>query len=323
MRNYDTVDATPLFLMTAYSYFNISGDKEFIESILPKIRLAINWLYSYGDTNNDGFIDYRLHPDRKYGGLKTQSWMDSSESVFFEKGDATPSYPIAPVEVQAYAFVALISWSEYFSLSDVHFSEELRKRAEDLKQKFNARFVIKEVNGDISLASAIDGTGRPLISPRSSMAHVLYAIYKKHDGTSKSILDEQFVEPLIRRLFRRDLYVSQAGIRTLSSKSRAFDPFSYHNGSIWPHDTSIFAEGLENFGHAREAAIVRNSLVRAYKHFKTPIELFAYTKGKFLEYGNEKQHACRVQAWSAASLLNAIDSPQIYRETTGLKLPRN
>ncbi len=317
MRNYDTADATPLFLMTLYSYYKASGDSTFIEALLPNIRLAINWLFAYGDTNNDGFIDYRLNPDRKYGGLKTQSWMDSTESVFFEKSTDLPQYPIAPVEVQAYTYVALLSWSEFFSIKDVKFSENLRKKAEDLKQKFNEKFVIHNNDGTISLASALDGTGRLLTSPRSSMAHCLYAAFKAGDETEPlSVLDSKDIEPLIERLFKRDLYVSRAGIRTLSSRSSQFDPFSYHNGSIWPHDTAIFAEGLENFGHDKEAAFVRNSLIKAYTHFKTPIELFAYAKGKYSEYGNGKQHACRVQAWSAASLLTSIDKVKIESGTT-------
>ncbi|HWO07356.1 MAG TPA: hypothetical protein VNM40_02120 [Candidatus Paceibacterota bacterium] len=87
-------------------------------------------------------------------------------------------------------------------------------------------------------------------------------------------------------------------------RSRRYDPHSYHNGSIWPHDTAIITAGLENFGFREEAKRVRRSLVFAYTYFRSPIELFVYTRGRFREYcGTNGQGACRTQAWSAASLL--------------------
>jgi glycogen debranching enzyme len=102
MRNYDSVDSTPLFLMTIHAYWKKSGDDDFVETLMPNIRAALMWITMYGDNNGDGFIDYRFHPDRSHGGLSVQSWMDSGESIFYEDNDTRPPYPIAPVEVQAY-----------------------------------------------------------------------------------------------------------------------------------------------------------------------------------------------------------------------------
>jgi glycogen debranching enzyme len=305
LRNYDTVDATPLFLMTAHRYLKASGDSATIDQLLPSIKAALRWLLESADTNNDGLIDYSFHPERKHGGLVTQSWMDSSESLFFEDSDARPEYPIAPVEVQAYAFVALAAWRDYFSTPHPQFSAQLADRARLLRTLFNERFVIR-AGRSVSLSFAIDGAGRPLTTPRSSMGHCLFAVYTGETGLSESVLDPRYISAIRRKLLSRDLFVRRAGVRTLSSRSRRFDPMSYHNGSIWPHDTAMLAEGLQNFGYHDDARVVRMALLRAYKYFATPIELFAFTNRRFHEYKNSRGSACRVQAWSAASLLTTL-----------------
>lgn len=310
MRNYDSVDATPLFLMTAHAYMRAGGDAGVIAEILPNVRQALSWLLSAADHNADGFIDYRFHPDRHFGGLKVQSWMDSSESLFYEQASADaerPPYPIAPVEVQAYAWAALCAWGDHFSddlqaADDNVLGRQLQERARNLKERFNAAFPLKTpVRGRFSgLAYALDGNGRPLISARSSMGHVLWAAYR-----GESILESQHIGALSKRLLARDLFVPKAGIRTLSSNSSRFDPLSYHNGSIWPHDTAMLALGLERFGYYADAKRVREALLNAYSHFKTPIELFGYARG-FRDY----KTACRTQAWSATALLSTLLSEE-------------
>jgi glycogen debranching enzyme len=282
MRNYDSVDATPLFLIAVDEFKKAGGNPIAVEQLMPAVRAALRWLQKF-----EGFVSYRFAPERVHGGLKTQSWMDSTESLFFEESDERPSYPIAPVEAQGYAWSALMRWGEH-------------ERAGRLKANFNNEFVLKGPRS-VTLAFAIDGEGRRLTAPRSSMGHVLWAT---HEGTS--ILEPQYIEPLRRRLLSRDLFVPQAGIRTLSSRSRHFDPHSYHNGSIWPHDTAMLAEGLDNFGYTEDARRVRAALLNAYMHFNTPIELFTYKRG-IREYAPANGHkACRVQAWSAAALLSVL-----------------
>lgn len=307
MRNYDTADATSLFLMTAHAYLRASRDDAFIDQILPNIRAAIEWMRTYGDSNADGLFDYRFHPDRTSGGLRTQSWMDSHESIFFEESDDEPRYPIAPVEVQAYSYVAFRAWADFFLTRDTHLANDLSARARVLKKAFNATFILREKRGRISLAFAIDGAGRQLVSARSSMGHCLFAAWQSEEGAMPdSVLDAEYIPAIARRLLAPDVYVPLAGIRTLSIRSCAYDPNSYHNGSIWPHDTAIVAEGLEKFGFREEAKRVRRGLMRAYAHFNTPVELFVYAGG-YQEYcGPNGQGACRIQAWSAASLLRAL-----------------
>jgi len=309
MRNFDSVDATPLYLMLMARFFRVSRDGEFITAHMPHIVLALEWVMTYGDSNGDGFIDYRFHEARTFGGLRTQSWMDSSESLFFEESTNTPHYPVAPVEVQAYAWVALCMWAELLAEREASLAQRCADYAQSLKRLFTERFVLAH-GAEVTLAFALDGRGTPLASARSSMGHVLWAAHETSEGM-QSILDHEYIPGLVQRLLSPDLFVPGAGVRTLSSTSRCYDPVSYHNGSIWPHDTAMLAQGLEVFGYAQEAARVRESLLEAYRHFKTPIELFGYRDGTFCEYTTSQGgKACRVQAWSAASLLTVLHAHQ-------------
>jgi glycogen debranching enzyme len=297
MRNYDTVDATPLFLWAAHEYWRLTKDADYLQMIMPRVRAALDWLANFGDKNGDGFVDYHFHPDRVYGGLKTQSWMDSTESLFYESDSSEPPYPIAPVEVQAYTYLVLLKWGKQLGKSD------LLQRALNLKERFNATYLVKK-RGRVSLGFALDGNHRLLQSARSSMGHVLWAAEE-----GECILEYKHISKIVRRLMMKDMFVYRGGIRTLSSRSSHYDPLSYHNGSIWPHDTAICAEGFENFGFTEEARVVRQGLLGAYRHFSTPIELFTWSKGRYAEYENSQGgKGCLTQAWSAASLLSILAS---------------
>jgi len=303
LRNYDSVDATPLFLIAVSEYSKV-GDERFLITIMPAVRAALKWLNKF-----DGFVTYSFHTERRHGGLKVQSWMDSTESLFYEDSNDRPPYPIASVEVQAYSWAALRAWGQ-------------EERAAKLKEIFNEQFVLRGQK-NLTLAFALDGEGRKLTSARSSMGHVLWAVYMKPEFPGQNglveakptrgpfgkgipaecILNDEYIPALRDRLLSRDLFVPKAGIRTLSSRSLRYDHMSYHNGSIWPHDTAMLAKGLENFGFEEDAKAVRQALLRAYAHFKTPVELYSWHRG-LREYAPANGHrACRVQAWSAASLL--------------------
>ena len=309
MRNYDTVDATPLFLMAVERYYRLSNDSQILELLRANIGDALQWVLGNLQTNQNGFVDYRVHPERKYGGLSVQSWMDSGESVFFEKrGDTNaeekPEYSISPIEVQAYAYRALMVWAALTKEEHPEFSEKLYLPAQILKQNFATFFVLPSDDG--SLAYALDGQNRPLTSARSSMGHCLWAGWRDADGIFNSILPDEVVPKVVDRIMAPDLFVPDAGIRTLSSNSSHFEANSYHNGSIWPHDTALIAEGLSLAGYEKEAKKVRDALLKAYEHFGTPLELFVYD-GALQEYRSASgQGACQVQAWSAAALLDIL-----------------
>jgi glycogen debranching enzyme len=186
-------------------------------------------------------------------------------------------------------------------------ANELNEKADTLKTLFNKKFVITH-GKRVTLAFALDGNGKRLTAARSSMGHVLFAAHKGASGL-ECILDEQYIEPLRLRLLSCDLFVPSAGVRTLSSRSPHYDPLSYHNGSIWPHDTAMLAQGLRNFGYEEDSKRVERALLKAYMHFKTPIELFGYAHGFRLYAHPSGGGACQVQAWSAASLLALLGGP--------------
>ncbi len=297
LRNYDSLDSTPLFLMAVYKYWKITRDKKFLNAILPNIKFALDWILLYADNNKDGFLDYRLHPKRTFGGLAVQNWMDSDESLFHEDGRLI-NYPVAPVEVQAYAYASLKAWGNYFSPVLPGYGAKLIARANRLKRDFNNKFIYFK-KGKFNLASGVDNRGNLITAERSSMGHCLWAELDKGD----IILHEKYIPLLAKRVLEPDLFEPLAGIRTLSSMSVKFDPNSYHNGSIWPHDSGIILQGLRNFGFNAQAERVSRAIVSAINYFKTPLELFGFD-GSYIEYKSlSGQAACRKQAWSAATLL--------------------
>jgi glycogen debranching enzyme len=305
MRNYDSVDSTPLFLIALHRYFELSGDRIFIDDMLPHIEAALGWLLEYADSNGDAFVDYRFHHDRKHGGLRVQNWMDSSESLFHEDGSDVV-YPIAPVEVQAYAYLALRVWSNYFLQTFQEYGEALFLRSQVLRSNFNQVFILEQSKDSFNMAAAIDGNGKPLVSVRSSIGHCLWASYL-WGGKRECIVDEKYIPHIVRRVLSNDLFEPDAGIRTLSTLSKNYHSNSYHNGSIWPHDSSIIAEGMERFGYNDEARSVRSGLLSAISHFQTPIELFVYDSDGYREYTSPSgQKACREQAWCAATILKEV-----------------
>jgi glycogen debranching enzyme len=311
MRNYDSVDSTPLFLIACYRYWQLTNDIDFIVALEPNFKSGLKWILDYADSNGDGFVDYYVNPERKHGGLQTHSWMDSAESVFHEDGSEVAT-PIAPVEAQGYAFLALKLWSRFYFYRDASFSTILKSRATILKTAFNSAFISSDARGMI-LATGIDGNGKQMSSTRSSMGHVLWAsLEADKDFVTESILNDEFIPHIVARLMQPDLFEKNAGIRTLSSLSNYYSANSYHNGSIWPHDTSITASGMDIFGYHEESSQIRTALLRALDHFKTPIELFVYDD-TYAEYcGPLGQRACKKQAWSAASLLRDVSPSSGY-----------
>lgn len=308
MRNYDSVDSTPLFLIATARYIELAPtDAGFVADITPHVQNALTWLSEHGDSNADGFIDYQMNPARTHGGLKVQNWMDSKESLFHEDGTAVV-FPIAPVEVQAYAYAALRHWAHIFQKTDAVYSATLNERADELKENFNTHF-IKSVGDTFFLASAIDGTGKAIEAVRSSMGHVLWACVTEHNIVPPDgILNQEYVPALVHRLMQPDMFEPMAGIRTLSTASRHYNPLGYHNGSIWPHDSGMIAEGMERFGFKDEAQKILTAIAGAIQVFGTPIELVTVVDGALVEgMAESTQHACKVQAWTAATLLAEME----------------
>ena len=145
-----------------------------------------------------------------------------------------------------------------------------------------------------------------ILSVRSNPGHCLWAAVKT-GKKFESIIEDQYIDDVVNRLMCPDLFVKEGGIRDLSSESKFFDPHSYHNGSIWPFDNGLIAEGFENFGFYRQSRALAKAALAPIKHFGCPIELYIKKEGQLLEYRSPSgQASCRFQAWSAAAILDFV-----------------
>ncbi len=305
LRNYDSVDSTPLILIALYKFWQITDDNDFMQLVLPAAEAGLNWILGYGK-DSDYLIEYDFPLSRNHGGLLVQSWTDSSESLRQINGQM-PKYPVAPVEVQAYAWLALKLWADYFQKKDQKLAQQLQTRAKLLKKSFNQHFIMEEGEHYFA-AQALDGNKNQIKTITGNPLLCLWAAYQI--DKTESIIDDQFIPSLVRRAFQKDLFDSRGGLRTMSTLSPTFNPNqdSYHNGSFWPILNGMASEGLENFGYFKLARKLKRATLEAIRYFESPIEL--YTKdqaGLLLQYQSPTgQVSCKTQAWSAAATLDFL-----------------
>lgn len=311
LRNYDSLDSTPLALIAIYRYWQQTHDDTFLLTVLPSVEAGLNWIITYGDLDKDGLVEYELPQDRPYGGLPVQSWTDSHQSISSADG-SMPSYPIAPVEVQGYTWLALKLWSDFYATDHVggntqSFSKKLMKFADSMKEQFNKLFLFED-NGYMFPAQALDGVKNQLRTVTGNPLLLLWATYQKA-SEKEVILSPDYIEPLVKRSFLPDLFDRDAGIRTMSMLSQTFDASenSYHNGSFWPKLNGMSHEGLINWGYTEEADLLKEASLKPIVHFGSPIELYMKNgDGEYGEFHSNGQTGCRVQAWSAAATLDLL-----------------
>ena len=323
MKNYDSIDSTPLALIALYRYWEESKDGEFLISVLPAVEAGLNWIISYGDLDKDYLLEYELQPTRKHGGLVVQSWTDSNEAMR-DKNGKFAKYPIAPVEAQGYAWLALKLWGRFYLQTSPTFGQKLLSQATKMKKAFNKHFIIRD-NGLTFCAQALDGdkkqikviTGNPLL--------LLWAT-DSEDSIVESIIETQYIEQLVKRAFQSDLFDRKAGIRTMSKNSPTFNPNqnSYHNGSFWPVLNGMAYEGLLNWNFFKHARALKTATLEPLKFFKSPIELYTLgNDGTYLEFDNGSgQTGCRYQAWSAAVMLDMLTQKSFLSNLSQLFLQK-
>jgi glycogen debranching enzyme len=225
-----------------------------------------------------------------------------------------PLYPIAPVEVQGYAWLALKLWSDFYSdesLNIAHtesYASKLAKQARAMKERFNEMFLIED-EGHFYAAQALDGAKNRIRTVTGNPLLILWSTYVK-DGKRESILADEYVDHFVNRGFLPDMFEPTAGIRTMSTKSLTFvsDENNYHNGSFWPILNGMIHEGLDSWGYAKHADMLRQATLLPIDHFGHPIELYiADEVEKYRLYRNPRgQVACLNQAWSAAAALDLL-----------------
>jgi glycogen debranching enzyme len=291
---YGSVDATPLFVFLYAQCFRWTGDDGFARELLPNVRAALDWIDNFGDMDGDGFVEYRTRSPR---GVHNQGWKDSFDSVVHTDGRlAAP--PIALAEVQGYVYMAKLRVADVFdALGEYRSAVRLREEAAELKVRFNDAFWMPEED---YFAMALDGDKRQVRTVTSNPGHCLYA----------DILDSDKAAHVARRLLQPDMF-SGWGVRTMSKGALAYNPMSYHNGSVWPHDNAMIAAGLKRYGHVKATNRVVTAMFDASIHadyMRLP-ELFCGFTRRTPNQPVGYPVACSPQAWAAGApilMLQAI-----------------
>jgi glycogen debranching enzyme len=293
---YGSVDATPLFVMLLGEAWRWGADDASVRALLPASDAALAWAERYGDGDGDGFIEYRRATDR---GLINQGWKDSFDGINDAAGHVADT-PIALCEVQAYHYAALLARAELAeAFDDPGRAAHLRSRAEVLKARFLEAFWLPDEGW---YAVALDGRKRQIDALTSNVGHCLWA----------GIATDEHAERIVER-FSADDMSSGFGLRTLASTMGAYNPMSYHNGSIWPHDTAIAIAGLMRYAHVPGAVALAerlaDGLLDAAAAFggRLPELYCGFSRTQFsspVPYPT----SCSPQAWASAAPLLLVRS---------------
>lgn len=290
---YGTVDATPLWITLLHDSWRWGLAPDQVEQLLPHAESALAWMRDHGDADGDGFLKYIDHTGR---GLANQGWKDSGDSIRYRDGRLAAS-PIALCEVQAYAYEAARGGADLLRAFGRRDADRWEEWAERLRDRFRRHFWVEDERGPYP-AVALDGERKPVDSVTSGFGHLL--------GTG--LLNHEESALLATRLSAPDLD-SGHGLRTLSSDSVAYNPYGYHIGSIWPHDTAIAVHGLVRAGFPETAASLSEGLLTASAAFDARLpELFAGHGAATDARPSPYPASCRPQAWAAASSVMILQS---------------
>ncbi len=291
---FGSVDATPWFLILYAQHFRWTGDLEFAKRLQPAAEAALRWIDEHGDLDGDGFVEYRSRSAR---GIRNQGWKDSHDSIVHTDGRLAEP-PIALSEVQGYIHLAKMRLADvYLAMGDDRTAEALLGQAHELRRRYNEAFWMED---EKYFAAALDADKRQVRTVMSNPGHGLYC----------GIVDPDKAIMLAKRLLAPDMF-SGWGIRTLSKAAAAYNPMSYHNGSVWPHDNALIAAGLKRYGFARSTNRVATALFDAAvqaDYLRLP-ELFCGFTRRTPNRPVSYPVACSPQAWAAGSpflMLQAI-----------------
>lgn len=284
---YGSHDATPLFVMLAAEYYERTADLGFIDHIWPNIEAALGWIERDGDPDGDGFAEYlRQSPT----GLEQQGWKDSHDAVFHADGRPAEG-PIALCEIQGYVYAA---WRGGARLARLLGHEAraaaLASKADTLRARFDAAFWCPAIG---SYALALDGRKQQCRVRASNAGHTLFT----------NLAEPQRAVEVATTLLGPESY-SGWGIRTIASSEARFNPMSYHNGSVWPHDNALIAAGFARYGLRDAALTVFSGLFDAslFVDLHRLPELFCGFTRRAGESPTLYPVACNPQAWASGSV---------------------
>jgi glycogen debranching enzyme len=290
---YGSVDSTPLFVLLAGLYAERTGDMETIAELWPAIEAALGWIDGPGDPDGDGFIEYQRATDQ---GLANQGWKDSHDAIFHADGSPVEG-GIALVEVQAYVYAAKLMAARCARrLGHAIMADRLDAQARRLADQFEAAFWCPDLG---TYALALDGDKKPCRVRTSNAGQVLFTGIAPADRAAS-----------VARELLRPSFFSGWGIRTLAKEAVRYNPMSYHNGSVWPHDNALIALGLARYGHKRALETLFGGLFSAatYMDQRRLPELFC-------GFRREKGHgptlypvACSPQAWASATPFTLLEA---------------
>lgn len=265
---------------------------EVVEELIPAVDMALGWVDTHGDRDGDGFVEYLRGTDR---GLRNQGWKDSGDGVTFADGSIAEP-PVALVEVQGYVYGAFRGRSEIAAQrADVEGARYWAERARVFKRRINEAFWLPDAG---YFAVGLDTEKRPIDALASNMGHLLWSGAVDHDRAA--LVAERLLSP---ELF------SGYGIRTLATTMGAYNPASYHNGSVWPHDTAISVAGLARYGFVGHAQRVAVGLIEAASYFSGRLpELFCGFDKTALPGPVPYPASCAPQAWAAAAPISLVIS---------------
>jgi glycogen debranching enzyme len=268
-------------------YVAWTGDLALFDELRDNVRRALEWIDTYGDSDHDGYVEYRSTSEH---GLVNQGWKDSGDAIIDEQGRlATP--PIAMVEVQAYVYAAKLAMAElYARRNDTETAERLRRQAADLRRRFDADFWVESIG---CYAMALEARKQPLRVVSSNAGHALWC----------GIAEPARAARMADRLMAEDMF-SGWGVRTLSADCAGYNPIGYHLGTVWPHDNALVGAGLKRYGFADQARRIFEGIADAaaeFEHHRLPELWTGFSRAR---YGMPIRYpvACHPQAWAAGSL---------------------
>lgn len=282
---YGGVDSTCLFVALAGAYARRTGDLDLIRELWSHLIAAAGWMKDYGDIRGDGLISYQRAAET---GLSNQGWKDSFDSIFHADG-RFPVGPVALLEVQGYAYAAWRALADLGRLLGETGAEEWTDRAEVVRGLVEDHFWMEDEG---FYAIAMDGEGRPCRAIASNVGHLLFT----------GLPTPQRAARVSTRLLSAE-FRSGWGVRTLATGQARYNPMSYHNGSIWPHDTALAAAGMARYGERRAVALLLDEVYAAASHFRMRLpELFCGFERRTGEPPIAYPVACLPQAWAAGSV---------------------
>jgi glycogen debranching enzyme len=292
-RYYGSVDATPLFVMLAGAYYHRTADRDFLAGIWPAVDAALRWMETHGDPDGDGFVEYIRYTER---GLAQQGWKDSHDSVFHADG-ALAEPPIALCEVQGYVYAARrVAADMAAALGKIEQAESLRTSARDFRARFESQFWCEELG---TYALALDGRKNPCRVRTSNPGHCLFT------GIAGAARARRVAHTLLD-----PASFSGWGIRTLARSESRYNPMSYHNGSVWPHDNAIIAAGFARYG-------LREAVNRPFEGLFTAATFLDLHRMPELFCGFDRRPgeaptlypvACLPQAWASGSVFMLLQA---------------